>query len=266
LAAKGPFRLLLFAQFLPITQPVHGATGCDSPQCNGAGDLPLNLCGGVRRRDRCSKFLEAAMHSKTFFWLVGACVLVLALGTSVVAQDRSPEHFRGIINDFTAAHDAKGKPSGPWELHGVWRLDLSRDGGAADFSAALTMENSDYWLLINSNPPADPDSPATRNPHTHHIKMKDAQVTWDPSLVSSGCPSASYTPATTTGFMVTGSASITGNGGYPPFAPHGRPSPLTVCVTGGTQARFSNVTLVFGKPASGHFGSQAINGAVRVGE
>jgi hypothetical protein len=41
LAAKGPFRLLLFAQFLLITQSVHGATGCDSPQCNGAGDLPL---------------------------------------------------------------------------------------------------------------------------------------------------------------------------------------------------------------------------------
>jgi hypothetical protein len=41
LAAKGPFRLLLFAQFLPITQSVHGATGCDSPQCNGAGDPPL---------------------------------------------------------------------------------------------------------------------------------------------------------------------------------------------------------------------------------
>src|SRR5580692_11334761 len=78
------------------------------------------------------KFLEATMHSKTFFWSVGVCVLVLALGTSVVAQDRSPEHFRGIINDFTAAHDANGKPSGPWELHGVWRLDLSRDGGTAD--------------------------------------------------------------------------------------------------------------------------------------
>jgi hypothetical protein len=210
------------------------------------------------------KSLEAAMH-KTFFWSVGACVLVLALGTGVVAQDRSPEHFRGIINDFTAAH-AKGKPSGPWELHGVWRLDSSWDRNMADFSAALTMENSDYWLLINSNPPADPDSPVTRTPHTHHITMKDAQVTWDPSLVSTGCPSASYNPPTTTGFMVTGSASITGNGGYPPFAPQGQLSPLTVCITGGTQARFSNITLVFGTPASGHFGSQAINGAVRVRE
>ncbi len=206
------------------------------------------------------------MHSKILFWSVGAWVLVLALGTSVVAQEGGPEHFRGIINDFTAAHDAKGNPSGPWELHGVWRLDLLWDGAFAEFSAALTMENSDYWLSINSNPPANPDSPATRTPHTHHITMKDAQVTWDPSLVSSGCPTASYKPPTTTGFMITGSASVTGNGGYPPFAPEGQLSPLTVCVTGGTQARFSNITLVFGAPASSHFGSQAINGAVRFGE
>jgi len=202
------------------------------------------------------------MHSKTFFWSVGAWVLVLALGTSVVAQNRSPEHFRGIINDFTAAHDAKGNPSGPWELHGVWRLDLSRERGTAEFSAALTMENSDYWLLINPNPPGDPNSPSTRTPHTHHITMRDAQVTSDPSLVASGCPTASYKPPTTSGFMVTGSASITGNGGYPPFAPEGQTSPLTVCVTGGTQVGFSNITLVLGMPASGHFGSQAINGAV----
>jgi hypothetical protein len=206
------------------------------------------------------------MHSKTLFWVVGACALLLALGTMVVAQNRHPERFRGIINDFTPAHDAKGNPTGPWELHGVWRLDLDRDHDWAEFSAALTMENSDYWLSINTNPPADPDSPVTRTPHTHHITMKGAQVTWDPTTVSSSCPTASYKPPTTTGFMITGQASVTGNGGYPPFAPEGQLSPLTVCVTGGTQAQFSNVTLMFGAPASGHFGTQAINGAVRVHE
>ena len=203
------------------------------------------------------------MHSKTFFWSVAAWVLVLALGTSATAQGRSREHFRGIINDFTPAHNAQGNPSGPWEIHGVWRLDLRREFSTADFSAALTMENSDYWLLINSNPPADPDSPATRTPHTHHIALKDAQITWDPSAVASSCPTANYKPPTTTGFMVTGMASITGNGGYPPFAPEGQLSPLTVCVTEGAQVESSNITLVFGAPASGHFGSQPINGAVR---
>lgn len=202
------------------------------------------------------------MHRKTFFWSV--CAWFLALGTISLGQNWNPLHFQGIINDFTPAHNALGKPTGPWELHGVWRLDLSPDGSTADFSAVLSMENSDYWLLINPNPPANPDSPATRTPHTHTISLQNAQVTWDPSAVSSGCPSASYTPSTTTGFMVTGPASVTANGGFPPFAPQGQTSLLTVCVTGGTQVGFSNITLVFGTPASGHFGSQAINGAVRV--
>jgi hypothetical protein len=206
------------------------------------------------------------MYSKIVFSLVGMSTLLLALGIPVVAQNHHPERFRGIINDFTPAHDAKGNPTGPWELHGVWRLDLDRDHGTADFSAALTMENSDYWLTINSNPPADPDSPVTRTPHTHHITLKDAQVTWDPAVVASSCPTASYKPATTTGFMITGPASVTGNGGYPPFAPEGQQSQLTVCVTGGTQVQFSNVTLMFGTPASSHFGTQGINGAVRTHE
>jgi hypothetical protein len=203
------------------------------------------------------------MHSKTLFWSVGAWVLLIALGTTAAAQDRSRDHLRGVINDFTPAHNALGSATGPWEMHGIWRLDLNRDGNTADFSAALTMEDSDYWLLINPNPPANPDSPATRTPHTHHITMKDAQVTSDPSAVASGCPTASYTPPTTTGLMITGSAHVTGNGGYPPFAPQGQTSPLTVCVTGGNLVAFSNITLVFGPPASGHFGSQPINGAVR---
>lgn len=202
------------------------------------------------------------MRNKSFYCAARALVVVFAVAIGAFAQNHGAVQFRGIINDFTPATTVK--PSGPWEVRGVWRLDLKRDSGAADFSAALTMENSDYWLVINSNPPADPDSPATRTPHTHHIAMKDAQVTWDPTAVSSGCPTASYKPPTTTGFMVTGMASITGNGGYPPFAPEGQLSPLTVCVTGGTQVESSNITLVFGAPASGHFGSQAINGAVRV--
>ncbi|MGC1635238.1 MAG: hypothetical protein WA744_07280, partial [Candidatus Acidiferrales bacterium] len=40
-------------------------------------------------------------------------------------------------------------------------------------------------------------------------------------------------------------------------------SMLQVCVNGGTDVPFSNVTLVFGAPASGHFGMQAIHGVVR---
>lgn len=206
------------------------------------------------------------MDKKSFSGAIRGLILMFVVGMGALAQGQARVHFRGIINDFTPAHDGKGNPSGPWELHGVWRLDLKGHSDVADFSAVLTMENSDYWLLINPNPPANPDSPATRTPHSHHIAMKDAQVTWDPSAVAAGCPTASYKPPTTTGFMVTGWASVTGNGGYAPFAPQGQLSQLTVCITGGTQVEFSNVTLVFGTPASGHFGSQPINGAIRVGK
>lgn len=66
--------------------------------------------------------------------------------------------------------------------------------------------------------------------------------------------------------MATGMASVTGNGGFPPFAPQGQLSQLMVCITGGTQIEFSNITLVFGTPASGHFGPPPINGAVRKAE
>jgi hypothetical protein len=38
---------------------------------------------------------------------------------------------------------------------------------------------------------------------------------------------------------------------------------LQVCVNGGTDVPFSNVSLVFGAPASGHFGMSAIHGVVR---
>jgi hypothetical protein len=38
---------------------------------------------------------------------------------------------------------------------------------------------------------------------------------------------------------------------------------LQVCVNGGTDVPYSNVSLVFGAPASGHFGMSAIHGVVR---
>jgi hypothetical protein len=64
--------------------------------------------------------------------------------------------------------------------------------------------------------------------------------------------------------VVTGMAKITGNGGPAPFSQGDTVlSQLQVCVNGGTDVAFSNVTLVFGAPASGHFGSQPIHGVVR---
>jgi hypothetical protein len=204
---------------------------------------------------------EISMRGKAFFSVVGTLIVVFASAIGGWAQNQV--RLGGLISDFTPAHDSKGNPTGPWVLHGTWRLNLNGESGTATFSAAIAMENSDYWLLINHNPPADPDSPSTRTPHTHHITMKDATVVRDPSFVMTTCPSAAYKPPTTTGFVVKGWASVTANGGFAPFAPTGQLSPLTVCITGGTQAELSNVTLMFGLPASGHFGSQPINGVVR---
>jgi len=200
------------------------------------------------------------MYSKALSWATQTLILASAVGIGTLAQAQHCRHLSGVINDFTPAHDAKGNASGPWELHGEWRLDLKGDSGKADFSAALTMEDSDYWLLINPNPPANPDVPAARTPHAHHIRMEDAEVIYD----TSSCPTTAYKPSTTTGFMVKGMASVSANGGPAPFAPNGELSQFQVCVTGGTDVEFSNLTLVFGTPASGHLGSQAINGAVRV--
>jgi hypothetical protein len=72
------------------------------------------------------------------------------------------------------------------------------------------------------------------------------------------------------GFAVVGMASVTGNGAFAPFAPHGELSELVVCVTGSSQVEYSNITLMFPATnsdgtkdaASGHFGTSAINGVV----
>ena len=191
------------------------------------------------------------MNSKAFSWalrIIG--VLVLAVPTGAQAQDPTPKHLSGIINDYTPATGV----GGPWEMHGKWSLKMNRETGTADFSAAMTMEHPDYWIVLN---PANVDNPGARSPHTHHITMTNATVTYDTSV----CPLDS--PPTTGRLVVTGPVSITGNGSAAPFEAKGT-STLQVCITGGTEVQFSNVTLVLTGPATGHFGSQAIHGVVRI--
>jgi hypothetical protein len=82
-----------------------------------------------------------------------------------------------------------------------------------------------------------------------------------------GCPTY-LPPATTTGFQLNGTVSLlTGNGSIAPFETDPPSSTLQVCVTGATETQFSipnaNITLVFGGPATTHFGPQAIHGVVR---
>jgi hypothetical protein len=174
--------------------------------------------------------------------------------TSVVAGDgdspaKLPVHYHGLINDYTpSAAVVKG---GPYEMRGRWSLDVDERRGKAVFSAALNMETSDYGITQNT---VNKDDPTTRGAHTHHILMTEGTVSDD---WASSCPT--FSPPVSGGFVVSGPAYITGNGGPAPF---GNPSKLTLCVLGGKNVTFSNITMAFGLPANSHFGMQAIHGVV----
>jgi hypothetical protein len=214
------------------------------------------------------------MKNKAFPWAVRTFVIVvLAVTASAQSQAPTPDHFSGILNDYTAATGI----GGPWEMHGTWSLKLKKESGKADFSVVMTMEHPDYWVLANppvqSNPPVPTlsvtvDNPGLRNPHTHHLTMTDATVSYDTATLSQ-CPADS--PTTTPRFVLTGDADITGNGTAAPFQKSPTTgvvtlSPLQVCITGGTEVTFSNMTMTFttGAPAIKHFGSLPIHGVVRL--
>ncbi len=185
----------------------------------------------------------------------GLAVLVSATGLAVVqvqADHRDgpslPRHFSGLLNDYGPS--AAVVTGGPYEMRGTWSLDLDEQRGTANFSAALNMETSDYGIVQGT---VLKDTPSTRGAHTHHIAVRDGVVTFDWATM---CPS--FSVPTTDGFVVTGPATITGNGGATTLSP----STATICVLGGTSVEFSNVTLTFAKPAANHFGLQAIHGVV----
>jgi hypothetical protein len=163
-----------------------------------------------------------------------------------------PNRLSGLLNDYTPA----SVNGGPYEMRGEWSLALrhDRDSETADFSAAMNMETSDWGI---SKGLVDPNDPSTRGAHTHHITLRKAAVTFDTSV----CPT--FNPATSGGFVVTGTANVTGNGSPAPFQSGGRPpSTVQVCITGGSTVELSNFTLTFIGLATGHFGTQAIHGVV----
>lgn len=171
-----------------------------------------------------------------------------------------PTHFSGVLNDYTPASvNGVAIKGGPYEMHGRWTVDLNEARTSARFSAAVTMETVDF---LNASPTFDP---GTLGAHTHHIAVSNGIVHDGPTDWSTMCPK--YSPAVSGGFAITGTAYVTGNGGNAPF---GNPSPVTICVLGGTNpdvsgaayVEFSNFTLTFGSPASLHFGPQAIHGVV----
>lgn len=196
------------------------------------------------------------MKNQGLSWAACGMVILTAVAglsgvTKVMAGDRDPppRHFRGLINDYTPS--AAVVTGGPYEMRGKWSLDVDEFRGTARFSAALNMETSDYGIAQGT---VNKDDPTTRGAHTHHIVLTDGVVSYD---WTTSCPT--FKPAVTDGFVITGPAYITGNGGPAPF---GNPSPLTICVLGGANVVFSNITLAFGKPAQTHFGAQPIHGVI----
>jgi hypothetical protein len=166
---------------------------------------------------------------------IGLLVLLASIG--LVAQNRAPERtkFSGLIN----AYSPQGT-TGPYEVRGTWDLQLQGNSGKADFSATLNMVLSDGWVLTLGDGNFDP---GVRNAHTHHITVHNATVA-----------------PITGGFKVNGTARITANGTNNTMV---SPSPIEIDVTGGTNVKFSNVTLTFGAPASNHFGPEPLPGVVQ---
>jgi hypothetical protein len=186
-------------------------------------------------------------------------LLLLVSATCAFAQDRRTVHFSGLINDYSPlSSTVKGSP---WEMHGQWSMDLHLNWGTADFAADMTM--SGFGRTPAPANAVDPTQPLV-NPHTHHIRLTNVRITWN----MRGCPTY-LTPVPTTGFQLNGTISLlTGNGSIAPFETDPPSSTLQVCVTGGNEVRYSmpnsNITLLFGGPATTHFGPQAIHGVVRI--
>jgi hypothetical protein len=195
------------------------------------------------------------VKNKAFRLSTQVAVIALALSSVAVAEGPHPTTLKGTINDYNPF------AMGGYEIRGSWSLDAYPNFDLVDFSASLNMEHSDLWMTANNT-----TDTTLRDQHTHHFTMKGAHVISDPKYVSQNCPTAQFAvAATTTGFVVVGMASTTGNGGNAPFAPNGEKSQLTVCITGSNDVPFSNITLQFapGSNASNHFGTVPINGVVR---
>jgi hypothetical protein len=178
--------------------------------------------------------------------------LALALATNIRAwdEDSAPSHLNGVINDYTPI---AGSMTTAYEVRGPWQMTLDKNDGTANFIASVTMELSPLGQTSTNV------GNVALSQHTHDIRMK-GKIIFNPS----DCPGhAAGTPPYTARFEITGSATVSANGGGFPPPPTPETSELQVCIEGGTVTAYSNVTLVFGAPASGHFGGQAIHGVVR---
>jgi hypothetical protein len=125
------------------------------------------------------------MKSKALISAVGLLTMFsLVSNAGALAQGRRTVHLSGLINDYSPlSPTVKGSP---WEMHGQWSLDIHPERGTADFSADMTMSG----FGKTPSGAVDPTQPL-QNPHTHHIRLTNARITWD----ITGC--AGYLPPAT---------------------------------------------------------------------
>jgi hypothetical protein len=177
--------------------------------------------------------LEVIMKSMHFWF-----ALTLATATAALAQTSTPTKFSGVIEDYSPSTTVT--PTGPWEMRGPWTLTVDGQSGKGDFTAAITMELSDYTR--NSANVDSGSGSNSRMQHTHNIAITGGTIT----QIDTG------------GMQLTGPVSITKDGSPAPLAA----STLTVSITGGKIVEYSNMTLQFQGGAPVHFGSQLIHGVV----
>lgn len=176
------------------------------------------------------------MNTKHFWGMAQIGLLVMAASFASLAQEPQCQTFSGVLNGYSP----QSGTTGPYEVRGPWSLTIHGDTGKASFSAAVNMELSDGWVITRNNGDFDPSA---RGAHTHHITLVGGDVTELPDG----------------GIRVTGTATVTLNGGTAPISP----TPLEIDITGGTKVKYSNVALTFGVPGSNHFGTSPLPGVVR---
>jgi hypothetical protein len=199
------------------------------------------------------------MKSKTLTSAVRVLSLILLVSaTYALAEERGRVHLSGVINDYSPLDpNIKGSP---YEMHGQWSMEVDTKRGTADFIADMTMSG------FGTTGGTLDGTKGGAGAHTHHIALTNAKIIWN----MTGCPPYGISPPKM-GFQMTDTVTLlTGNGNNAPFETNPPSSTLQVCVNGGDAVKYSlpdsNITLVFSSPAAGHFGSQAIHGAVRISD
>jgi hypothetical protein len=139
-------------------------------------------------------------------WLALFLAVAAFVATAHPANE-TPRKLQGLINDFSPPNTS---PAGPYLVTGPWSLQW-QPSGKADFEASLTMVRR--------------DGTSTRNFHTHHVVVRDGEVTRETNQ-STGVETIVVTPkenVTTT--------LITSNGGIPQVLAGGT---VRIEITGGT--------------------------------